>query len=102
MDRLVFWVYKGLRALLCALPLPTVFRLGQALGLVGFYVALPYRRLALRNLEIAFPGWSEDKRVEVARAHFQTLVANLFCSLPISQYTREQVLAVADLEGLED
>src|SRR5687767_1920521 len=102
MDRLVFWIYKGLRAVLRALPLPVVFRLGQFAGLIGYYLAPPYRALAESNLQIAFGReLPASERRELAREHFRTLIANLFCSLAITAYSKEQILALAELSGME-
>jgi heptosyltransferase-2 len=102
MDRLVFWIYRIFGAILRALPLKLVFLVGQVLGSFGFYVAGPYRQVALRNLEIAFgTELSRPERHRLARKHFSNLIANLLTSVTISGMSREAVEALADVENLE-
>ena len=81
MDRVVFALYRALSALLCALPLTAVFRLGWALGSLAYWVAPPYRRLVLHNLTIAFGREKSPAELRaLARKHFATLGANIFSS----------------------
>ncbi len=46
-------------------------RLGELFGALVWYVAGARRRVALRNLALCFPAWSEARRLELARAHFR-------------------------------
>ena len=102
MDRLVFAIYRALSALLCALPLTAVFRLGWALGALGYWIAGPYRRLVLRNLTIAFGREKSPAELRaLARKHFATLGANIFSSIKLPTLTREQIEAVVTMEGIE-
>ena len=102
MDRLAYLIYRAFGAILRTLPLPVVFRLGSVIGWLGYYLAGPYRRLVLRNLEIAFGSeQSEKERRRLARRHFARLVANLFCSIKVAGMSREQVGAVIELQGAE-
>jgi KDO2-lipid IV(A) lauroyltransferase len=52
------------------LPLGVVRAMGTALGLVLHVLVVPRRRVALRNLELCFPGWSPARRRAVVRQHF--------------------------------
>ena len=86
MDRLVFWLYRGLAGGIGLLPLPLVFRLGAVAGWLGYWVAAPYRKIALRNLARAFEG--EKTPVEVrrlARRHFTLLGANFLSSIRVAR-----------------
>jgi lipopolysaccharide heptosyltransferase II len=101
MDRLAFWLYRGAAMALALLPLRIVFALGSIAGRVAYALAPAYRRLALRNLRIAFgQAMSEAERRALARAHFASLGGNLLAGLRITRFTREQVRSVVEIEGL--
>ncbi|MGV3531402.1 MAG: glycosyltransferase family 9 protein, partial [Chthoniobacteraceae bacterium] len=102
MDRLVFRIYRAVAAIVQWLPLTTVFRLGYALGIFGYYVGVPYRRLVLHNLRIAFDG--EKTRAEqrqIARQHFGNLVGNLLASVRLPSVPFDELQSVVEVEGLE-
>jgi lipopolysaccharide heptosyltransferase II len=102
MDRLVFAIYRLLSAAICLLPIAGVFRLGWALGTIAYFVAWPYRRLVLHNLRIAFKTEKSPAELrELARRHFATLGANLFSSLKLPHLSREEILSVVTIEGIE-
>ena len=78
MDYAVYLLALVLLAVLGRLPLPLVFRLGSLLGLAAWAVLPGYRRLARRNLRIAFGDRLGEKEIRrLVRRHFQTLGANL-------------------------
>ena len=102
MDRLGYAIYWLLDRLLGRLPIEFVFRLGGALGRLAYYVAPPYRRLVLHNLQIAFgreklPG----ERRALARQHFIHLGANLFASIKLPHLNREEIESRVTVEGIE-
>ncbi|MEA3212996.1 MAG: heptosyltransferase [Chthoniobacter sp.] len=102
MDRLGFAIYRLLGLLLGALPIEVVFRLGAALGGLGYYFAAPYRRLVLRNLQIAFGREKSPGELRtLARQHFAMLGANVFSSLKLPRMSREELQRVVKVEGLE-
>ena len=102
MDRAVFAIYRALSALLCALPLTAVFRLGWALGWLGYWIAPPYRRLVLHNLTIAFGREKSPAELRaLARKHFATLGANIFSNVKLPTLSAEEIRAVVTVEGLE-
>src|SRR6476619_1823938 len=84
-DYLIYIGYRFTAWLLLQLPLPWTFRLGQAVGWVGYLILAKYRRLTTVNLRIAFPEWTNRQLRRNGRAHFQTVTANLFCSLVLTQ-----------------
>lgn len=55
---------------LAPLPLGVVRALGNALGRLLFVAARPRRRIALTNLRLCFPHWTEAERVALARRNF--------------------------------
>ncbi|MDR0225271.1 MAG: lipid A biosynthesis acyltransferase [Burkholderiaceae bacterium] len=52
------------------MPLPWLRALGALLGRLLFVLAVPRRRVALRNLALCFPELSEPERVALARRNF--------------------------------
>ena len=52
------------------LPLPALRALGAGLGRVLFVLARKRRHVALTNLRLCFPQWSERQRTDVARRSF--------------------------------
>lgn len=101
MDRVVYALFRVLARVIRALPLETGFRVGSCLGCAAYWVAWRYRRLALRNLGIAFPEKSPSELHRIARDHFRTLGANLLASLKLPTLSREEIEAVVKVEGIE-
>jgi len=102
MDRLVYAIYSLLSSAICLLPITGVFRLGWGLGTCAYYVAGPYRRLVRRNLGIAFGREKSAEELRLlARRHFAMLGANLFSSFKLPRMSREEILAVVKIDGLD-
>jgi heptosyltransferase-2 len=102
MDRLAYVLYRAVAALLGRLPVSVVFAIGEALGFIGYLVAWPYRRLALRNLEIAFGREkSAAERRAIARRHFVSLGGNMLASVRIAGMPREEIRELFEVEGTE-
>lgn len=100
-DQFVYGLYCAVGWCLQRLPLAATFRLGQALGLLGYVLAGNYRRLAYRNIQIAFPAWSDVEIRRCLRRQFQTLGANLLCAVPLAEMPWEKVRQYLDLTDLE-
>ncbi|MEP7149082.1 MAG: lysophospholipid acyltransferase family protein [Acidobacteriota bacterium] len=64
---------RVLFAILGWLPRRTAVRLGMFIGRLGYKLAGDLRRVAYRNLEIAFPEKSETQRDDIARGSFENL-----------------------------
>ena len=101
MDRLSFVLYRLLGSFVRLLPLKAGWWLGHLLGSVCYYLAGPYRRLAIHNLRIAFPEKSMTERRTIARQHFALLGANILSGFKLPALSREQLLSVVTAEGLE-
>src|SRR5688572_32029525 len=84
-----------------ALPLPIVRRLGEALGLMFYLVDRVHRRIALANLEVAFPKRSADECRVIAKSMFQHFGRLLLELLKFSSLSRERQMALVDWEGEE-
>jgi KDO2-lipid IV(A) lauroyltransferase len=84
-----------------ALPLRTVRRLGETFGLMFYGVDRVHRRIALANLQVAFPKKSAGECRVIARAMFQHFGRLLVELLKFSSLPPHRQLALVDLEGEE-
>src|SRR5205809_3948130 len=101
-DFVVYLLYRAGSALVAVLPLPFLFALGQWLGLGAWVVSGKYRRLAMRNLEIAFENEKSPRELRrLVRQHFRSLSANLLCSAKLTQMAPEKILERVDVENIE-
>ena len=100
MDYAVYLLALALLAVLGRLPLPLVFRLGGLLGLAAWAVLPGYRRLARRNLQIAFGDRTSDREIRrLVREHFWTLGANLLSVPRLARMPEAAVQSHVQLEG---
>ncbi len=101
-DRLTYWLYCGAVRVLGRMPLEIVVRIGRSVGIVGWNCAPSYRRLVLKNLELAFGDTLEagEKRA-LGREHFARLVSNLMAGVKLAQMEPKAVLERVTVEGLE-
>jgi heptosyltransferase II len=98
-DRVVYWLYLGLGAVLLLFPLTWTFRIGQAIGLMVWAILPGYRDLARRNLTRALPEWTPKQVKEGVRKHFQTLGANFLCAFVLAQKPWEEIRKYFDVSG---
>lgn len=99
---LVYLFFRAVELLIGLLPLTGVARIGHVLGGFAYLVAGSYRKLAIRNLGIAF-GQEKDVawRRRIAREHFQSMGANFLCGLKLPLMREEDVVKRVTTEGLE-
>ena len=102
LDFVVYLFYRAGAGVAAALPLSFLFGLGEFLGVCAWIFSGKYRRLATRNLAIAFgnerpPG---DLR-QLARRHFRRLGANLLCSAKLTQMAPDKILEHVEVENIE-
>jgi KDO2-lipid IV(A) lauroyltransferase len=91
----------GVRAVARMLPMRGVIALGTLLGWLFHTVDRPHRRLALSNLEAAFPGRPVSERVAIARDMFAHFGRLLMVLLKFSTMKPEDMLARVEFEGEE-
>jgi heptosyltransferase-2 len=102
LDFIVYLLYRSGSAIANILPLPLLFAFGEGLGLCAWIVLGKYRRLAQRNVAIAFG--SEKSPREARRLvcrHFQRLGANLLCSVKLTAMPLEKMAARIEAENLD-
>jgi len=102
LDFVVYLLYRAGLAIAAALPMPLLFAVGQCLGFCAWLVSGKYRRLAERNVAIAFADEktpAETRRL--VRLHFQRLGANLLCSAKLTAMPPEKILERVEVENIE-
>ena len=101
-DFVVYLLYRAGLAVVAALPLPFLFGFGQILGVCAWMFSGKYRRLATRNLEIAFANEKSPRELrQLVRRHFRRLGANLLCSAKLTQMPAEKILERVEVENTE-
>ena len=95
----------GVLRLAVALPHGWRMALGRAAGRVSFAALMRRRAIALRNLQLCFPDWSEIRRRAVLRAHFGSLGQGLVELAMAAWCDHAQVSELVEVRGaahLED
>lgn len=102
LDFSIYLLYRGVTAIAGLLPLRLLFAVGNFMGF-GAWLLLPhYRRLARRNLEIAFAKEKSSRELRrIARRHFQSLGANLICGLKMVSMPREKLVRYIPPENID-
>ncbi len=101
MDRAVHLLVRALSAVVRLLPLRMCVAIGRMLGKAGCVLLPGYRRLALRNLRIAFPEMPARELRALAREHFATLGGNLFANPKIASMSPDELRGIVEIEGAE-
>ncbi len=102
LDFVVYLLFRAGSAVVAALPLPFLFGFGQFLGVCAWIFSGKYRRLATRNLEIAFANEKSPRELrQLVRRHFRRLGANLLCSAKLTQMPPEKILERVEVENIE-
>ena len=101
LHRLEYGAVMAARGVMRIMPMPAVIGCGTLLGRMFHAIDGAHRRLALKNLEAAFPARSEAERAAIARemfAHFGRLLTVL---LKFSTMSPQQMLARVEFDGEE-
>lgn len=102
MDRFVYILFRAVCRAISLMPILAVYRLGTALGALAHWVLVPYRRLAVANMTLAFGEEKTPREIRrLAREHFARMGANFLCSIKLSQMTKEEVPRRIEVEGAE-
>ncbi|MGH8095556.1 MAG: lipopolysaccharide heptosyltransferase II [Chthoniobacterales bacterium] len=102
-DFCVYLFYRLALGLITALPVRFVFFVGRSLGFLAWLLLPNYRRLARRNVEIAFgEEKSATEKGRIVRRHFQFLGANLLSGMKLNAMPLEQVAPLVATEGTAD
>jgi KDO2-lipid IV(A) lauroyltransferase len=102
MDFLLYLVVRALLAVLQALPLACVARIGRALGAAAYWIDGRHRRVAERNLTMCLGGEKSPGEIkELARENFRRIGENFACAAKTSSMTTEQLQAHLEIIGVE-
>ena len=102
LDFIVYLLYRAGSAIARALSLPLLFVLGEFLGFCAWLILPGYRRLARRNVSIAFGNEKSPRQLRhLVRRHFQRLGANLLCSVKLTSMPLEKMAAQIEAENLD-
>jgi lauroyl/myristoyl acyltransferase len=98
----IYLLYRAGSLAVRVLPLRFLFSLGEWLGLAAWALHGGYRRLAQRNLAVAFGNEKSSAELRrLARRHFQRLGANLLCSLKLPTMPLDEVRARVVIDNAE-
>ncbi len=97
----LLWLWFAFLWLVTRLPYGVVKRVGGGLGCCLFYLLPKRRSIALQNLSLCFPDWSDARRWQVARAHFAGAGLTLFESGLVWWSRRSRFEGFFTLEGGE-
>jgi heptosyltransferase-2 len=102
LDFVVYLLYRAGLAIASGLPLPVLFTLGEFLGFCAWLLSAKYRRLAQRNVAIAFADEKKPQEMRrLVRRHFQRLGANLLCSVKLTAMAPEKILQRVKVDNIE-
>ena len=102
LDFVVYLLYRAGSAIVGALPLWLLFATGQILGSCAWLISGKYRRLAQRNVAIAFANERSPRELRrLVRRHFRRLGANLLSSAKLMQMPPEKILRRVTVENIE-
>jgi heptosyltransferase-2 len=101
LEFVVYLLYRAGSAIAAALPLRVLFAAGQFFGFCAWLLSGKYRRLAKRNVTIAFGDQKSPRELpRLVRRHFQRLGANLLCSAKLTRMPPEQILRRLKVENI--
>ena len=102
LDYSIYVVYRAASAIVSLFPLRLLFSLGEFFGLWAWAISGKYRRLARRNLRIAFGAeQSERELASLTRQHFQRLGANLLCTVKIGTMPLEEAAKCLEIQNVD-
>ena len=77
-------------------------RLANVLAAGTWLVLGRRRKIALTNLRLCFPDWTEEERVKVAKGVFRNLIRAALDHSVLAKGSEQQVLDMVKFEGRED
>jgi lauroyl/myristoyl acyltransferase len=101
MDALLTFFARIVIALLQALPLETVARLGRAFGAVAYVLDGRHRGVAQRNLAACFPEKSAAEVRALARENFKRIGESFASAVKTASFDADGIRAVTEFVGAE-
>jgi heptosyltransferase-2 len=101
-DFSIYLLYRAGTAIASALPLRVLFVLGNFMGFAGWLLLPQYRRLARRNLEVAFANEKLPRELSrICRRHFQRTGANFLCGTKLGSMSPEKLARYVEAENAD-
>jgi lauroyl/myristoyl acyltransferase len=92
MDQALYYLARAVAALMQALPLTWVARLGRAGGELAFWIDRRHRRVALRNLAMCFAQEKPPDEIRrIARENFRRIGENFACAVKTAAMSYEEL-----------
>ena len=102
MDTLIYWFARALVAVIQALPLILVARVGRAGGGLAFWLDARHRRVALQNLSMCFGNEKPPEEIRaLAREHFRRIGENFACAVKTAAMNFEALRPHVEFAGIE-
>jgi KDO2-lipid IV(A) lauroyltransferase len=92
----------GFMYLVHFLPLALIAGIGNAVGIIAFWMIPERRKVTRINLEKCFPGMKPEERARLARAHFRAFCRSFVERGILWWAPRERIHSLVKLEGLEN
>lgn len=90
----------GLIWLVHGLPFGAIARIGRGIGWLGYWLAIPRRKVVLINLRACFPELTEPQRIALARRHFSALGRSILERSILWYASRDEVKRFVRLEDM--
>jgi len=91
MEKLLYFLARGVIGLLQSLPLDTVARMGRAGGALVYLLDGRHRRVATRNLAMCFGEKSATEIKALARENFRRIGESFACAVKTAAMTDEEL-----------
>jgi len=98
----LIWIFYSLLRLISYLPYRIQMGLGRLLGRMLLHPSSKRRKIAEINLRLCFSDWSEEKRQEILKKHFESLGMCLFEFGITWWWPDDRFRPLAQIEGLEN
>jgi len=101
MDTLLYWPARALIALIQAMPLPFVARLGRAAGGLAWWLDARHRRVTLDNLTMCFGNEKSPGKIRaLGRENFRRIGENFASAIKTASMTFEELRPHVEFAGI--
>jgi lipopolysaccharide heptosyltransferase II len=102
LDFCIYLLYRAGTVIVSGLPVRLLYALGNFAGFCGWLLLPQYRRLARRNLEIAFGREKSSRELgRICRRHFQRTGANFLCGTKLGSMSPEHLARYIEAENTD-
>ena len=102
MNTIVYWLARGLIAVIQVLPLGWVARIGRTFGGLAFSLTRRYRRVVLQNLTLCFGSEKPAPEIyELARENFRRIGENYACAIKTSAMSAAELRPHVEFSGID-